>query len=44
MSCVTLKVEAKPEEKKPPTAPAIGGLIVLGALALAAAGKKSEGK
>jgi hypothetical protein len=42
MSCVTLKVEAKPEEK--PTAPAIGGLIVLGALALAAAGKKGEGK
>jgi len=36
MPCVKLTVEGKPEEK-PPTAPAIGGLIVLGVLALAAA-------
>jgi len=35
MPCVKLTVEGK--EEKPPTAPAIGGLIVLGALALAAA-------
>ena len=41
MPCVTIKVGEKPEEKKP-TAPAIGGLIVLGALALAAAEAKKK--
>jgi hypothetical protein len=40
MSCVTLTVEEKVEEK--PTAPAIGGLILLGVLALAAAEAKKK--